>query len=163
MARVNKFSRLRRNCHGLRDYSASTPWAGPTQPPGQPEAGDRGLENTHTWGRTYWGGALFALRADVEIRLRTSNQRGLEHALRAIVEAGGTIENSWKMERVISVGDAATGVPVLRELYEEMKDQPVTVDLAALWKQLGVVPRGRSVVFDDSAPLAAVRKAITGG
>jgi hypothetical protein len=132
-------------------------------PQGQPAAGDRGLDNTHTWGRTYWGGALFALRADVEIRRRTGNQRGLEHALRAIVEAGGTIENTWKMERVISVGDAATGVPVLRELYDEMKDQPVTVDLAALWKQLGVVPRGRSVLFDDSAPLAAVRKAITGG
>jgi hypothetical protein len=132
-------------------------------PQGQPEVGDRGLDHTPTWGRTYWGGALFCLRADVEIRRRTGNQRGLEHALRAIVAAGGTIENSWKMDRVISTADAATGVPVLRELYDEMKDQPVTVDLAALWKQLGIIPRGKSVTFDDSAPLAAVRKAITGG
>lgn len=29
-------------------------------PQGLPQAGDRGLDHTHTWGRTYWGGALFA-------------------------------------------------------------------------------------------------------
>lgn len=132
-------------------------------PQGQPEAGDRGLDVTHTWGRTYWGGALFCLRVDVETRRRTGNRRGLEHALRAIVAAGGTIESEWKIERVIATGDAATGVPVLREIYDEMKATPVAVDLNALWKQLGIVRRGRSVTFDDNAPLAAIRKAITSG
>jgi hypothetical protein len=43
-----------------------------------------------------------------------------------------------------------------------MKERPVTIDLEALWKQLGVVHRGRKVTFDDSAPLASIRKAITG-
>ena len=28
-------------------------------PKGLPEAGDRGLDNTDTWGRKYWGGAMF--------------------------------------------------------------------------------------------------------
>src|SRR4030095_12695234 len=60
-------------------------------PQGQPEVGDRGLDATHTWGRTYWGGALFCLRADVEIRKRTENRKGLEHALRAIRPAAGNI------------------------------------------------------------------------
>ena len=36
-------------------------------PKGLPQPGDRGLDHTPTWGRTYWGGALFALLADVEI------------------------------------------------------------------------------------------------
>lgn len=130
-------------------------------PKGQPAAGDRGLDFTPTWGRTYWGGALFCLRADIEIRRRTANRFGLEHALRAIVAAGGTIESTWTMDRVIAVGDAATGVPVLRELYEETKAAPAPVDLDALWKKLGVIPRGKTVEFDDTAPLAAVRKAIT--
>src|SRR6202451_4717740 len=103
-------------------------------PKGLPGPGDEGLDHTHTWGRTYWGGALFCLRADVEIRRRTSNRFGLEHALRAIHAAGGTIVNNWTIDRVIATGDGATGVPVLRELYDEMKDQPVTVDLPALWK-----------------------------
>lgn len=130
-------------------------------PKGEPMEGDRGLDFTHTWGRTYWGGALFALRADVEIRRRTQNRFGLEHALRAIRAAGGTIESSWSIDRVIEVGDGATGVPVLRELYDEMKGAPVVVDLPALWKSLGVVKQGRMVEFDDSAPLAGVRKSMT--
>ncbi|MDQ3200264.1 MAG: hypothetical protein M3Q46_13960, partial [Verrucomicrobiota bacterium] len=50
-------------------------------PQGLPERGDRGLDHTPTWGRTYWGGALFCLLADVEIRRRTTNAKGLEDAL----------------------------------------------------------------------------------
>jgi hypothetical protein len=132
-------------------------------PQGLPQKGDRGLDHTPTWGRTYYGGALYCLRADIEIRQRTANRRGLEHALRAILAAGGSIEKSWDIDRIIATGDEATGVPVLRELYDEMKDKPAPVDLNALWRQLGIVPRGHSVVFDDAAPLAPIRKAITGG
>ncbi len=130
-------------------------------PQGQPQAGDRGLDGTPTWGRTYWGGAIFCLLADVEIRRRTGNRLGFEHALRAIVRAGGTIEADWKIERAIEVGDRATGVPVLRELYEKMRAAPVQTDLNALWKQLGIERRGRQIFFNDAAPLAAIRTAIT--
>jgi hypothetical protein len=38
---------------------------------------------------------------------------------------------------------------------------PGSVDLAALWKRLGVRVDGGRVVFDDGAPLAALRLAIT--
>ena len=130
-------------------------------PQGQPEGGDRGLDATHTWGRTYWGGALFCLRADVEIRKRTANRKGLEHALRAIRAAGGTIEVEWPIDKVIAIGDRSTGVPVLREIYDEMKGTPVTVPLDALWQQLGIVRRDRAISFDDTAPLAEIRRTIT--
>src|SRR6202030_4753525 len=30
-------------------------------PQGLPAPGDQGLDNTHTWGRTYWGGGMFWL------------------------------------------------------------------------------------------------------
>lgn len=126
---------------------------------GQPAKGDQGLDHTHTWGRTYWGGAIFCLLADVQIRERTHNQKGLEDALRAVL-AEGNIQAEWPLERAIAVGDQATGVPVLHELYEQMKATPVTVDLDALWKKLGVNAVNGHVVFDDSAPLAGVRKAI---
>jgi hypothetical protein len=131
-------------------------------PNGLPEAGDRGLDATPTWGRTYWGGALFCLVADVEIRRRTENKRSLGDALRALLAAGGNIAESWPIERVLEVGDAATGVPVLREQYARMAHTPAPVDLPALWKSLGVSVRGKDVVFDDAAPLAAVRRGITG-
>ena len=130
---------------------------------GLPEPGDQGLDNTHTWGRTYWGGALFCLLADVEIRKRSSNRKGLEDALRAINRAGGTIDVDWPLARAFEVGDQATGGKTLTELYEKMRATPAPVDLPDLWKQLGVERRGASAVFDDQAPLAAVRRSILKG
>src|SRR5271155_524800 len=52
---------------------------------GEPQSGDEGLNHTHTWARTYWGGALYYLMVDIGIRKRTHNKKGLEHALRAIL------------------------------------------------------------------------------
>lgn len=132
-------------------------------PQGQPERGDRGLDHTHTWGRTYWGGALFCMVADLEIRRRTGNRRSLDDAVRAIVAAGGTLERTWPLTHALDVGDAAVGVPVLRELYAQQASAPVTIDLDAWWKKLGIKLDGGRIVFDDSAPLAAVRRAITVG
>ena len=56
-------------------------------PQGLPAAGDQGLDNTHIWGRTYRGGAMFCLLADIEIRKQTGNAKGLLDALRAINRA----------------------------------------------------------------------------
>ncbi len=130
-------------------------------PKGLPGPGDRGLDNTHTWGRTYWGGALFYLIADVRIRERTANHKGLRDALRAIVAAGGNVEKSWDVRRTLGIGDEATGTHVLTELYDEMRATPVTPYLAQLWQRLGVKLSGGKVEFDDTAPLSAIRRAIT--
>lgn len=132
-------------------------------PQGLPGPDDQGLDHTHTWGRTYWGGALFCLLADVQIHQQTQNRKGLEDALRGILDAGGNISQDWTIDKALSIGDRATGVTVLTPLYEKMKDRPVTVDLDALWKQLGISREGGRAVFDESAPLAAIRKAITFG
>jgi hypothetical protein len=128
---------------------------------GLPEPGDRGLDHTHTWGRTYWGGALFCLLADVEFRQRTGNQKGLENAMRGILKSGGSIESEWTLAHALEIADRAAGVPVLEELYEKMKAAPFAPDLGKLWQQLGVERRGRDTMFNDSAPLAPIRKAIT--
>jgi hypothetical protein len=132
-------------------------------PQGLPEAGDQGLDNTHTWARTYWGGALFCFLADLEIRRATDNQKGLQDALRGILAAGGNISHDWGVEKALTVGDHAAGVSVLMPLYTRMKDKPVEVDLNALWKQLGLQLQGNSLRFSDNAPLAATRIAITAG
>src|SRR5450432_1889086 len=58
-------------------------------PKGQPQSGDEGLDRTHTWGRTYWGGALFAFLADLEIRKATHGDRSLATALRGVLADGG--------------------------------------------------------------------------
>lgn len=131
-------------------------------PQGDPAHSDEGLDRTHTWGRTYWGGAQFCLLADVTIRKQTHNRKGLQDALRAIVAAGGTIDKNWTLRRALEVGDKATGTTVLMNLYDRMGIAPVRVDLQALWTELGVeASPGGSVHFDNDAPLAAVREAIT--
>jgi len=127
---------------------------------GQPQPGDQGLDRTHTWGRTYWGGALFCLVADVEIRRATSNRKGLRDALRAIVEHGGTIDHDWDLPRALALGDAATGTHVLSEQYAKWKDAPVTVDLDKLWAELGIRRNDDDVEFVNDAPLARIREAI---
>lgn len=130
-------------------------------PQGLPQAGDRGLDYTHSWGRTYWGGALYCLLADVEIRRRTNNSKGLQHALRGILDAGGDIRKDWNLEDALSAGDHAVGINVLQPLYARMKDKPLAVDLPTLWSQLGVPSDGSNIRFDDNATLAAIRRAIT--
>jgi hypothetical protein len=131
-------------------------------PQGEPESDDHGLDQTHTWGRTYWGGAMFCLVADVRIRQQTKNQKGLQDALRGILNAGGTINEDWEIERAFAVGDKATGTTVLTDLYREMADKPSPVDLPAMWKQLGISQESSGAVkFDPHAPLAEVRVGIT--
>jgi hypothetical protein len=130
-------------------------------PQGQPESGDHGLDRTPTWGRTYWGGAMFCLVADVRIRERTHNRKGLQDALRGILNGGGIITEDWEIEQALRLGDEATGTTVLMDLYREMRDKPAPVDLDQLWRKLGLQIQHDQVVFIDSAPEAAIRKAIT--
>jgi hypothetical protein len=144
------------------DLSPETVWRELVDglPKGLPAPGDRGLDNTHTWGRTYWGGALFCLMADIEIHQRTNNRYGLQDALRGIVRAGGNMEHDWQLTRALKAGDDAIGVPVLTELYDQMKATPVTPDLDAMWRELGVRPSGDSVTFNESAPRASIVRSI---
>jgi len=131
-----------------------------SMPRGLPDSGDQGLDRTHTWGRTYWGGAMFCLLADVQIHERTGNRLGLQDALRAILRASGGLSADWPIERVLRTGDAAVGVPVLAELYAKYKDTAVSPDLMGLWQQLGVEPDATGVRLNDAAPLAPIRRAI---
>jgi hypothetical protein len=145
-----------------RNRSEADVWAEElrSMPRGLPQQGDRGLDHTHTWGRTYWGGAMFCLLADVGIRRSTQLRFGLQQALRAVLHESGGLASDWPIERVLRSGDAAVGTRTLEELYAQMKDTPVTPDLMTLWRELGVLPEGDSVRLVDDAPLAAVRHAI---
>ncbi|MEP6994844.1 MAG: hypothetical protein ABI968_10010 [Acidobacteriota bacterium] len=124
---------------------------------------NQGLDRSHGWNATYWGGAVYCFLADVEIRQRTNNRKSLDDALRGIVKAGGDVRISWPIERALKAGDQATGVPVLEELYTKMSNAPVDADLPGLFRRLGVSGNKNGVTYDDPAPLAAIRKGITTG
>ena len=132
-------------------------------PKGLPGSGDRGLDHTHTWGRTYWGGALYCLLADLEIREQTANRRSLADALRGIVAAGGNVESGWTLARTLAVADQALGenLHVLSELHRNMGERPFAVNLEDLLRRLGVAYVDGRIVYDDQAPLASIRRSIT--
>jgi hypothetical protein len=104
---------------------------------------------------------MFCLMADIQIRKATGNRLGLQDAMRGVLAAGGSHEVDWPIERILVAADRAVGVDVLTRLHNEWGQKPVTPDLNALWRDLGLRNTGGSLEFDDTAPLAAIREAIT--
>lgn len=147
----------------IRAVKPASVWSGmmTSMHQGEPGPSDEGLDHTHTWGRTYWGGALFCLLADIRIRQETRNHKGLRDGLRAVMDAGGTIDHHWPLAKALDVADQATHTQVLSAMYSEMANKAVTIDLNALWIKLGISKRGDVISFDDNAPLAAIRRSIT--
>jgi hypothetical protein len=145
------------------ELSADAMWNGflDGMPNGIARAGDKGLDYTPTWGRTYWGGALFCLIADIRIREQTDGEKTLRDGLRGIVAAGYDITQSANIRAVLQTGDEATGVDVLLELYNEMRASPVPVEIDSLWARLGVAQQAGEIVYDDNAPLASIRRSLT--
>jgi hypothetical protein len=132
-----------------------------SMPMGLPRQGEGGMDQTATWGRTYWGGALFCLQADVTIREKTHNRVGLQTALRAILARTGGHSSRRELSDVLRIGDVATGTRALQDLYEEYRSAPRATDLPRLWARLGVPEDPATQPFDDHAPLAAIRISIT--
>jgi hypothetical protein len=131
-------------------------------PQGLPRDGDLGLDRTYTWGRRYWGGAMFWLHVDVEIRRRTEGRHSLDDVLRAVAFAGGNVTLRWDVTRLASVAEGATGTTALREIYDDWSGKAIAPDLGALWSSLGVrADKTERITFDDQAPLAPIRRDLT--
>ena len=147
---------------GLLAEDKAWEWLIKGTPQGLPEAGNRGLDNTPTWGQRYWGGAIFFLLADMRIHQQTNNKYGIEAALLAIQKGGGSmqLEQKWDVVKALSMGDKATGTSVLVTLYNEMKDKAVITDLDKIWRELGVKINGKEISYNDNAKLATLRKSI---
>jgi hypothetical protein len=128
---------------------------------GLPREGEGGMDQTPTWARTYWGGAVYCLQADVAIREQTTNRVGLQTALRAILDESGGYGFKRDIGDVLRMGDAATGTHVLYGLYQQIRITPQVPDLDLLFTLLGVPEDPNNQPFDDHAPLAAIRIAIT--
>jgi hypothetical protein len=98
---------------------------------------------------------------------------GLEDGLRAVLRAGGNSSVVWSLEDTLGAMDQAIGEPVLGELAKRHLQGGAPVDFEKLLRELGVVlPKGgprtdgkprRGLSFDETAPLAAVRRSIVRG
>lgn len=129
------------------------------------------LEERDDMNSTYWGGALFALLADVRIRTLSlqggGSPRSLDDVLRAVLARQGDATHRARVADFLRTGAEAVGLGALEEVYEQDAVRGENVDLADLWSRLGVErgeggQGGPAVHLRDDAPLAAVRKAIAG-
>ena len=130
-------------------------------PNGLPMPGENGLDSSTRRERIYWGGTIYWLLADINIRARTKNRHGLDDAIRTILNKGGNGGRVWSLKRVLATGDEATGTTVLADLYKQIGQQRGDVDLDGLWKKLGVQYSQGAIAFNNSAPWAQYRAAIT--
>ena len=122
-------------------------------PRGMPDSGDHGLDHTHSWGRTYWGGAMFCLLADVEIRRQTHLDSDCRMPCAPYSQPAAGSAPTGRSSACLKTGDAAVGTHTLEDLYAKMGAAPMSPDLADLWRQLGVESQDGTVRLDDHAPL----------
>jgi predicted metalloprotease with PDZ domain len=124
------------------------------------------LEDRDDIDSTYWGGALFALLADVRSRAATGNQRSLDDVIRALRRRVGGATKLAHLADFLRTAEEATGVGEISAVYDSWALRGENIDLDALWTRLGVGGleearrQGSLVTLRDDAPLASVRRAI---
>lgn len=123
---------------------------------GLPRSGDRGLDRTPTWGRVYWGGALFWMVVDVELRRVTAGRHTVRSLVAGIVARGGDARRRWSIQRLLRVADQVTGAHVVSRAYRRMALQPRAPNLDSFFARLGVRRSGNRVLF-FSGPEARLR------
>jgi predicted metalloprotease with PDZ domain len=114
------------------------------------------LEKRDDIDSTYWGGALFALLADVRIRQETRGVRSLDDVMRAVLAREGNATHTARVADFVRSGDETTGTHVLAALYDSWALRGQNVDLELLWRDLGVDGRTGEPLAGDST----VRQAI---
>lgn len=127
----------------------------------QPEGGSslsdesEHLFQTHRYTRLYWGGACLAFIADAAIRTRTGGKRSLDDVMLQLRKQ--SLKEPMSEEEIVAVLDAETGNRLASRTLHERRAIP----LADWYRRFGVEPTGpKSVKLNDSAPQAALRRAI---
>ncbi len=126
------------------------------------EAFSRGLANA-SGRQNYWAGAIFMLLADIAIRRASNGAKGLDDCLAGVLWTGLDGGQRISVADYAAACDRATGTTAMSSLVDRHFTKAQPVDLAALWKELGISLVGGRIVLDDSAPSAQWRKMIVPG
>jgi predicted metalloprotease with PDZ domain len=125
------------------------------------------LEDRDDIDSTYWGGALFALLADVRSRAATGGAESLDDVVRRVRQWVGSAVATAHVADFLRTAEKATGTHEVTGVYESWAVRGENVDLDALWGRLGIEgveaarAQGTLVTLRDDAPLAPVRRAIS--
>lgn len=109
--------------------------------------------------KVYWGGASYALLADLEVRKRSHGRRSLGTALVALRALHAKTTRAVSAATLLADLDRLTGSSVFQKLAEQVVYRPPYPAPAAELARLGVVRRGGSVVVGQGGD-ARVRRAL---
>ncbi len=145
-------------------FPADQAWRGFMRnvPQGVPAMEGGGLNEGRGIGAVYWGGTLFWLLADIETLERSGGARSIADCFQAVLDEGGDTSARWPIERFIAACDSGLGGDTVSRLYQRFAQRGSPVDLFGLWQKLGLrlTENEAGVAYDDTAPLAWVRKRI---
>jgi len=126
------------------------------------EAFSTGLANA-SGRQNYWAGATFMLLADIAIRRASDGAKGLDDCLGGVLWTGLDGGQRASVADYAAACDRAAGTTAMSTLVDRHFTKAEPVDLAALWKELGISVVGGRIVLDDSAPSAQWRRMIVPG
>lgn len=133
--------------------------AGPYAETLEQAAADMG--RNHAFLRVYWSGAAYWLTVDAELRRASGGKLTLDTALSRYRECCLPAYREWKPEEFVAKLDGVLRVHVFTQHYREFARMTRFPDWQAAFARLGVRAGEDSVSFDDSAPDAEIRQAIT--
>jgi M61 glycyl aminopeptidase len=115
---------------------------------------------SHDFQRIYWSGAAYWL--DVDLRLRSAGQAGVDEALRAFAGCCLPDRTGWTPEAFVRRLDALAGTDVFASTWDRYHRRRDFPDLAPAYAALGLVrgSRGERLHVAADAPAAGVREAI---
>ena len=122
-----------------------------------------GLANISGPPYVYWTGATVMLLADIGMRRATNGAKGLEDCLGGVLWSGMDAARRVSVDEFVRACDRASATDVMSGIVQQHFTRQQPVDLAALWKELGVALVGGKIVLDDKAPAARWRKMIVPG
>ncbi|WP_374339074.1 hypothetical protein [Leeia sp.] len=125
-----------------------------------PKMGERGLDYPMNGSRVYWAGVYYCMQADLRLRQQSDNQIGFMDALRHLNRETRGIADYTSLDRVLTTLDGVDGGATFRDLYQEMREEPVSPDLPLIWLQLGLRFDDDLLEFDNTTELAPLRAAI---
>ena len=109
----------------------------------------------------YWSGAALALMADVELRNRGGGAASLDDLLDGLQDCCLPARTSWSGPMLFERFDEIDDSELMSSLFERfLASEGMPADVDVLLERLGVRRTGGRVWFDESAPLAGIRRAI---
>jgi M61 glycyl aminopeptidase len=106
----------------------------------------------------YWSGAALALMTDVELRQQTDGQQSLDSVLGQLADCCLPSSRAWEGRELFAKLDALSRTGVFTRHYDSYADSAGMPPYENTLEVLGVRVKGGTVVFDETAPLAGIRR-----